>query len=59
MSKKVIAGLDIGSTKVTAVISTVEDAKAPQVIGVATQPSQGLKKGVIVNIDRQLYCNYT
>ncbi|MEI6462931.1 MAG: cell division protein FtsA [bacterium] len=56
MSKKVIAGLDIGSTKVTAVISTVEDAKAPQVIGVATQPSQGLKKGVIVNIDSAINC---
>ena len=56
MSKKVIAGLDLGSTKITAVIATVDDAKAPQVIGVATQPSQGMKKGVIVNIDSAINC---
>lgn len=51
MSKRIVTAIDIGSTKVVAVIAAVEEGKLPQVLGVAVQPSLGLKKGVIVNID--------
>jgi cell division protein FtsA len=51
MSKRIVSAIDIGSTKIVAVIATIEEGKAPQVLGVAVQPSSGLKKGVLVNID--------
>lgn len=51
MAGRIVTAIDIGSTKITTVISSVEENNPPNVIGVATSPSQGLKKGVIVNID--------
>lgn len=51
MANRIITALDIGSTKISTVIASLEEGRAPSVIGVATYPSQGLKKGVIVNID--------
>lgn len=51
MSKRIISALDVGSAKVCAVIASVEDDNVPSVIGVASQPSEGIKKGVVVNID--------
>lgn len=51
MANRIITALDIGSTKISTVISSLEEGKPPSVIGVASYPSQGLKKGVIVNID--------
>jgi cell division protein FtsA len=51
MAKRIISALDVGSSKVCVVIASVEDEGSPQVIGVASQPSQGIKKGVVVNID--------
>lgn len=49
--KQVITSLDIGTSKVTAMIAGVDEQDKMQVLGVGMQPSQGLKKGVIVNID--------
>jgi len=51
MGKRIISAVDVGSSKVCAVIASCEEDGAPQVIGVASQPSQGIKKGVVVNID--------
>ncbi|QQR93487.1 cell division protein FtsA [bacterium] len=50
--KKIIAGIDIGSTKIACIVSSVKDGEEPKVIGVASQPSMGIKKGVVVNIDQ-------
>jgi len=47
----VIAGLDIGSSKVTIVIGTVtEDAKL-EIVGVGTAPNTGIRQGIVVNIE--------
>lgn len=54
MAQNIVTALDIGSSKVTTVIATLEDGKEPKVIGVATYPSRGLKKGVIVNIEEAI-----
>lgn len=52
MAKRIITSIDVGTTKVTTVIAAVDDADSqPTVIGVYSHPSQGIKKGVIVNID--------
>lgn len=47
----VILGVDIGSSKVCSVIAEIKDG-IPQIIGTGTQKSQGVKKGVIVNIEQ-------
>lgn len=51
MARKIITAIDVGSSKITTVISAVEDNQAPSVIGVCSYPSKGIKKGVVVNID--------
>lgn len=52
MSKdKIIAGLDIGSSKITSLIATSSPEGLLNVIGVSTIPSRGLRKGQIVNIE--------
>lgn len=50
-SYKIVSALDLGTSKTTAVISVVEEGAAPRVIGTATVPSKGIKKGVIINIE--------
>ena len=55
MSKKttseVIVGLDIGTSKVLAVVAEVNDSDELEVLGVGQHPSRGLRKGVVANID--------
>jgi cell division protein FtsA len=51
MAKKIITAIDVGSFKITTVISSVEDNHTPTVIGVCSFPSKGIKRGVVVNID--------
>jgi cell division protein FtsA len=49
--KKLIVGLDIGTSKVSAVVGEVSDERGVEVIGIGIHPSRGLKKGVVVNIE--------
>jgi cell division protein FtsA len=54
LAKKVdniIAGLDLGTTKVCAIVGEVKDGGQVDIIGIGISPSHGLKKGVVVNID--------
>ena len=46
-----VTGLDVGTTKVCAVIAEQTPAGGLGIIGVGTSPSRGLRKGVVVNID--------
>jgi len=52
MAKKgnIIVGLDIGTTKTCAIVGEVASTGI-DIIGIGTHPSQGLRKGVVVNID--------
>ncbi|HEX5125744.1 MAG TPA: cell division protein FtsA [Rhodocyclaceae bacterium] len=50
-SKDLIVGLDIGTSKITAMVVEMKPDGRVEVIGVATHPSNGLKKGVVVNIE--------
>lgn len=47
---ELVVGLDIGTTKVCCVVGEVYDDEV-HIIGTGTVPSQGLKKGVVVNIE--------
>jgi cell division protein FtsA len=50
---KTIVGLDIGTTKVCAVVGEVAP-EGIEVIGIGLSPSSGLRKGVVVNIDNTM-----
>jgi cell division protein FtsA len=45
-----IAGLDIGTTKICAVVGEVNDGRV-EIVGMGVHPSVGLRKGVVINID--------
>jgi cell division protein FtsA len=49
--EQVLVGLDLGTTKVCAIVGEVKDGGKVDVIGIGISPSHGLKKGVVVNID--------
>jgi cell division protein FtsA len=49
--ENVLVGLDLGTTKVCAIVGEVKDAGQVDIIGIGISPSHGLKKGVVVNID--------
>lgn len=48
---RVLAGLDIGCSKVTLVIGQENSEKEIEVIGIGTAECSGIRKGVVVNID--------
>lgn len=47
---EIIAGLDLGTTKVTAIVAEQTD-EGIDIIGIGSEPSRGLNKGVVVNIE--------
>jgi len=48
----IIAGLDVGTSKVTTVIGELAPDGVLDIIGEGSVPSQGLKRGVVVNLER-------
>ena len=49
--KNIIAGLDIGTSKIVALIAEVTSAGSLEIIGIGRHPSRGLKRGVVVDIE--------
>jgi cell division protein FtsA len=49
--RNLIVGLDIGTSKVVAIVGELAPSGVIEVVGVGSHPSRGLKKGVVVNID--------
>jgi cell division protein FtsA len=49
--KNIIVGLDIGTSKVVAIVGEVRQDNEIEIIGIGSHPSRGLKKGVVVNIE--------
>jgi len=47
----VVVGLDIGTSRIRAVIGEISETGVFQITGVGTSPSTGLRKGVVVNIE--------
>lgn len=52
MNDNIVVGLDIGTTKVCAVVAAVDELDRINILGFGTAPSDGLNRGVVVNIDR-------
>ena len=56
-NKDIITGIDIGTTKVVAVIANIifkddEQKKSIEILGIGEHPSHGLKKGIVVDIKK-------
>jgi cell division protein FtsA len=50
-AKNLIVGLDIGTSKIVAIVAEVLPDGGYQIVGMGSHPSKGLKKGVVVNIE--------
>jgi cell division protein FtsA len=50
MSGEIIVGLDIGTTKVCTVVGEAR-SDGVEIIGMGSHPSEGLRKGVVINIE--------
>src|SRR5690606_982215 len=48
---EIIVGLDIGTTKICAIVAELTDEGGIDIIGIGTHPSKGLRKCVVVNIE--------
>ena len=51
MKNRTIASIDVGTTKVCTTIADINDGGVPRVVGVGINPSVGLHKGLVVNIN--------
>lgn len=50
-NKKLVVGLDIGTSKIAAIVAEITLEGGFEIIGMGTCPARGLKKGVVVNIE--------
>ena len=48
----IIVGLDIGTTKICAIVAEIDTEGEVHILGVGTSPSDGLRRGVVVNIEK-------
>jgi cell division protein FtsA len=55
LEKNMIVGLDIGTSKVVAIVGEVSPDGDIEIIGIGSHPSKGLKKGVVVNIESTVH----
>lgn len=50
--RKIVTGLDIGTTKICALIAEVSGDNNIDIVGIGLAPSNGLRKGIVVDIDK-------
>ncbi len=50
-----LVGLDIGTSKIVAVVGEIDAEGRIEIVGIGSHPSRGLKKGVVVNIDSTVH----
>jgi cell division protein FtsA len=50
-NKKLVVGLDIGTSKIAAIVAEIKPEGGFEIIGMGNCPAKGLKKGVVVNIE--------
>ena len=53
--KNLIVGLDIGTSKVVAIVGAITVDNEGDIIGIGSSRSRGLKKGVVVNIESTVH----
>ena len=51
MARRIISAIDVGTTKIATIVTSVKAKDDIEVLGVGVVPSRGLHKGIVVNID--------
>jgi len=49
--RELIVALDIGTSKLSAIVGEISEGEPLEIIGIGTQPSRGIKRGVVVDIE--------
>jgi len=49
--EEIIVGIDVGTTKICTLVGRVEEAGLLRILGVGIEPSNGIRKGVIVDLE--------
>lgn len=49
--EEIVVGIDVGTTKVCTLVGRVEDAGSLRILGVGIEPSNGIRKGIIVDLE--------
>jgi cell division protein FtsA len=49
---QIVTGLDIGTTKIGVVVAEVSEEGTFRILGIGHAPAEGLKKGVVVNLEK-------
>lgn len=47
---EIVVGIDVGTTKICTLVGRVEDAKSIRILGVGIEPSDGIRKGIVVDL---------
>lgn len=55
IDRNIIVGLDIGTSKVAAIVAEHTGSDEIEIIGIGVTPSKGLKKGVVVNLESTVH----
>jgi cell division protein FtsA len=50
--ENLIVSLDIGTTKIAVIISELQESGEPKIVGIGTSRSEGLKRGVVINLEK-------
>lgn len=50
MEAPIVVGIDIGTTKVCTLVARLEGSEGMRILGVGIEPSQGIRKGTVVDI---------
>ena len=50
MNEPIVVGIDIGTTKVCSLVARVEAGDKLRILGVGIEPSQGIRKGTIIDL---------
>ena len=48
--EEIVVGIDVGTTKICTLVGRVEDENSIRILGVGIEPSDGIRKGVIVDL---------
>ena len=54
--EQIVVGLEIGTSKVAAVVGEIRADQTIRILGVAMTPSRGVRKGEIVDVDNASRC---
>lgn len=48
---RIVCGLDMGTTKICAIVAKVNNEENVEILGVGTHSSEGLRKGIVIDVD--------